>query len=297
MIVLYLKGRGIVELLKRLSDSIDYLEDHMESKLDIDKVAKIALLSKFHFQRMFHMVTGVTVAEYARKRRLTLAAQELTTSNVKVIDIALKYGYQTPEAFTKAFYKVHGINPSKVRDLGINLKAYPRLTFQIQIKGEKVMNYRIIEKEAFKVIGKSKRITTVDGKNYEIIPKFLEECNQNGVSEELCKYVGALGLLGICMEFSPEQEEFTYVIASEKTQDEIPSGFIEKEIPASTWAIFESIGPMPGAIQEVWKRIFSEWFPATGYEHADAPELEVYLPGNPDDSNYKCEVWIPIIKK
>ncbi len=292
-----MKGEGIVEWFNRLNDSIDYLESHMESELNIDEVAKVALSSKFHFQRMFHMVTGITVAEYVRKRRLTLAAQELSTSDAKVIDIAFKYGYKTPESFTKAFYKVHGINPSKVRKLGINLKAYPRLSFQIQIKGEDAMNYRIVEKEGFKIIGVTKRVTTVDGKNYEIIPKFWQEVNSKGLCDKLSEHMGELGLLGICMDFSPEQEEFTYVIGCEKTQNQVPEGFIEKEIPPSTWAIFESIGSMPGAIQNVWKRIFSEWFPATGYEHADAPELEVYLPGDPNDSNYKCEVWIPIINK
>ncbi|WP_330577850.1 helix-turn-helix transcriptional regulator [Alkaliphilus pronyensis] len=135
-----------MDLLNRLRDSIDYLEEHLEDKLDIDQVAKISLTSKFHYQRLFHMITGITVAEYVRKRRLTLAAQMLATSNAKVIDVALKYGYQSPEAFTKAFYRIHGINPSEVRDKGIVLKAYPRLSFQLQIKGEKAMNYRIVEK-------------------------------------------------------------------------------------------------------------------------------------------------------
>lgn len=286
-----------MEWLNRLRESIDYLEEHMESKLDIDSAAKIALSSRFHFQRMFHMTTGVTVAEYVRKRRLTLAAQELTTSDIKVIDVALKYGYQTPEAFSKAFQKIHGVNPSEARDLGINLKAYPRISFQIQIKGEKAMNYRIVEREAFKIIGKSKRVTTADGKNFEIIPRFWEESNNNGLCDQLCKLAGGLGLLGVCMDFDHEEEVLTYMIAVEKPQEEVPGGLIEKEIPAATWAIFESVGPMPNAIQEIWERIFSEWFPATGYEHANAPELEVYLPGNPNDDNYKCEVWIPIIKK
>lgn len=292
-----LKGEETVEWINRLNDSIDYLEDNIHLKLDMDQAAKVALSSKFHFQRMFHMITGVTVAEYVRKRRLTLAAQELATSNAKVIDIALKYGYQTPEAFTKAFNKIHGINPSKARDVGIKLKAYPRFSFQIQIKGEKVMNYRIVEKESFKIIGRCESITTVDGKNYEIIPKLWEEANKNGLCQELLENSGELGLLGICMDYNAEEEKFTYVIASEKTCDDIPKDLREIEIPSGTWAVFESIGPMPGAIQEVWKRIFTEWFPATGYEHADAPEIEAYLPGNPQDSDYKCEVWIPIIKK
>lgn len=285
-----------MEWLDRLRDSIDYLENNMESKFDIDMAARIALSSRFHFQRMFYMITGVTVAEYVRKRRLTLAAHELTTSDTKVIDVALKYGYQTPEAFAKAFQKIHGVSPSEARELGINLKAYPRISFQIQIKGEEAMNYRIVEKEAFKIIGKAKRVTTVDGKNLEIIPKFWDEVCENGLYEKLKGMAGSLGILGICTDFAPDQEELTYIIAVEKAQSETPDGLIEREIPANTWAIFESVGPMPKAIQEVWKRIFSEWFPATGYEHANGPELEVYLPGNMEDSNYKCEVWIPIIK-
>lgn len=159
------------------------------------------------------------------------------------------------------------------------------------------MNYRIVEKEAFEIIGKCKKVTTVDGKNLEMIPKFWEEAHSNGLCEKLYELAGKLGVLGVCMDFEQEKEEFTYVIAVEKPQIEVSGDFIEKEIPAATWAIFEAVGPIPGAIQETWQRIFSEWFPETGYEHANAPELEVYLPGNPMDSDYKCEVWIPIIKK
>ncbi|MBM7614936.1 AraC family transcriptional regulator [Alkaliphilus hydrothermalis] len=286
-----------MEYLSRLNASIDYLEKNIEDKLNIDEVAKMALTSKFHFQRMFHMVTGVSVAEYVRRRRLTLAAQKLATSDVKVIDVALKYGYQTPESFSKAFSKMHGINPSEVRGQGMDLKAYPRLSFHIQIKGEAVMNYRIVEKEGFKVVGQSKLVTTKEGKNFEIIPKFWDEVNSNGVCRELESRVGEMGILGICMDFCHEKDEFTYVVAAEKLNGDVPNHMIEKEIPASTWAVFESIGPMPTAIQDVIKRIYSEWFPATGYEHAGGPELEVYLPGNPNDPNYKCEVWVPINKK
>jgi len=286
-----------VEWLKRLRECINYLEENMENKIEIDEVAKIALSSKFHFQRMFHMTTGVTVAEYVRKRRLTLAAQELATSDARVIDIAFKYGYQTPEAFSKAFLKLHGVNPSEVKSLGVNLKAYPPISFQIQIKGEKSMDYRIEEREAFKIIGKTKRVSTVDGSNFKIVPKFWDEINKSGVCEKLFEAAGGLGVLGVCMDYEHEKEEFTYMIAIEKPDKEMSGDFIEKDIPAATWAIFEAIGPIPDAIQDVWKRIYSEWFPATGYEHANAPELEVYLPGNPDDEDYKCEVWIPIIKK
>lgn len=159
------------------------------------------------------------------------------------------------------------------------------------------MNYRIVDKEGFEIIGKCKKVTTACGKQFKIIPKFWEESYNNGLCEKLFKIAGPLGVLGVCADFEHEKGEFTYVIAVEKLKTEVPDDLVEKKIPAATWAIFEAIGPIPGALQEVWKRIFSEWFPATGYEHADAPELEIYLPGNPNDSNYKCEVWIPIIKK
>lgn len=159
------------------------------------------------------------------------------------------------------------------------------------------MNYRIVDKEGFEIIGKCKKVTTDCGKQFETIPKFWEESYNNGLCEKLFKIAGSLGVLGVCTDFEHDKGEFTYVIAVEKLKTEVPDDLVEKEIPAATWAIFEAVGPIPGALQEVWKRIFSEWFPATGYEHADAPELEIYLPGNPNDSNYKCEVWIPIIKK
>lgn len=285
-----------MEWLRRMSDSIEYLEKHMESKLDIDEAAKIALSSKFHFQRMFHMVTGVTVAEYARKRRLTLAAQELATSDIKVIDVALKYGYQTPESFTKAFRKIHGVNPSEVRESGIRLKAYPRLSFQIQLKGEKEMNYKIVEKEGFDLVGKGIRVSNENGENFKKIPMFWEESFSNGTCDKLKDLSGDIGMWGVCMEFSPEQNKFSYLIAVEKNQDIIPDEFEVKEIPASTWAIFDS---SLKELQDVWKRIYSEWFPSTGYEHAGTPELEFYPPcdGTGSDEDFQCEIWIPIIKK
>jgi len=286
-----------MEWLKRMNDSIRYLEEHLEDEFDIDEVAKISYSSKFHFQRNFHMITGVTVGEYVRKRRLTLAAQELASSDVKVIDIAFKFGYSTPESFSKAFRKFHDISPIEARELGIKLKAYPRLSFQISVKGDKDMNYKIVEKESFNIIGKELRVSSANGESFKRIPKFWDECHQDGTCNSLGSMASDMGILGVCMDFSSDCDEFSYVIAIEKPEDYNLKDYVEKEIPGATWAIFESIGPMPGAIQEVIKRIHSEWFPATGYEHSGGPELEVYLPGNPNDEDYKCEVWMPIIKK
>ena len=285
-----------MESLQRMINSIEYIEEHITEQLDIGEIARNAYASTFHFQRMFHMLTGVTVTEYIRRRRMTLAAQELASSNCKVIDIALKYGYDTPESFAKAFRRMHGIAPSSARESGQRLIAYPRLSFQIYMKGDQEMNYSIMEKESFKVIGRGIRVSTVDGENLREIPLFWKEVNESGVSEQLRSMSADPLMFGICMDFSPNQEEFTYFIGVKPQHGEDPGTFIETEIPASTWAVFESVGAMPNAIQNVWKRIFSEWFPATAYEHAEGPELEVYPAGNPYDGQYRCEVWIPIIK-
>jgi len=286
-----------VEWLERMNRAVEVMEGCLEGGFDVDAAARAACSSTFHFQRLFHVITGVTVSEYLRRRRLTLAAQELASGHGRVIDTALKYGYDTPESFSKAFRKMHGVSPTAARKAGVRLKAFPRLSFQVYLKGERDMDYRIVEKGAFKVVGKSIRVSCRDGENFMRVPQFWRESEKDGTVGRLDTLTGPLGMFGICMEFNQPQEEFTYMIGVEKPKGALPAGLVEKEIPAASWAVFDSVGPMPGAVQEMWKRIFSEWLPATGYEHADAPELEVYPTGNTGDADYRCEVWIPIIKK
>lgn len=290
-----------MEWLDHFRKSIDYLEESLEDKTEVEKAAQTALMSKYHYQRMFHMITGVTVADYVRKRRLTMAAQELASSSTKVLDVALKYGYQTPEAFTKAFQRLHGMNPSDARKQGVSLKAFPRLSFQIQIKGVEAMNYQIMEKESFSILGVEKKVSTRDGENFRVIPGFWQEVTQDGTCDKLGEMAGPLGLLGVSMDYDEELETMTYLVAVEKhTSGQLTNvskhKVVEREIPASTWAVFESVGAMPDAIQEVFQRIFTEWFPATGYSHAGGPEIEVYLPGDPTSSQYRCQVWVPVVK-
>lgn len=287
-----------MDWLNRLNQAIDYIEDNLMSEVNIAAVAREAASSTFHFQRSFVMLTGVTVAEYVRRRRLTLAAQELASSEgVKIIDIAFKYGYETPESFTKAFTRLHGLPPSQVKHKGVSLIAYPRITFTLSIKGVVGMNYRIVERDAFKLAGKSLKVSTIEGENFKVIPEFWGKCCSDGTLNEICKINPSKPVLGVCNnDFDKEMKTFTYVIAVEADINE-SKDFDLYEIPAATWAVFESIGPMPGAIQDLWKRIYSEWFPATGYEHAGLPEFELYPEGDNTSKDYYCEVWIPVKAK
>ncbi|GGH09385.1 AraC family transcriptional regulator [Paenibacillus segetis] len=286
-----------MEWLIRMKDALDYMESKMEDNLNIDDIAKVAFSSPFHFQRMFYMITGVSVADYIRRRRLTLAAQELAISKVKVLDVALKYGYDSPESFAKAFRKAHGISPSTAREPGIQLKAFPRLSFHLSLKGDKEMDYKIVEKEEFTVVGKSVDFTTKDGENLRGIPLFWQEVNTDGTSDKLAKIGVNKDVLGICKDMNYAQETFSYWIAVEVGPDTDPQGYATTVIPAATWAVFTSVGPMPHAIQKVWERIFQEWFPSSGYEHTGKPEFELYPPGDPNAEDYVCEVWVPIKKK
>ncbi len=283
--------------IANMNNALDFIEENIDNNISSEEVAKAAYSSKFHFIRIFYMITGMTLKEYIRERRLSLAAKDIMSTDMKIVDIALKYGYETPEAFSKAFKKLHGISPSGARKKGENLKAIPPLSFQITVKGENRMNYRIVEKEGFKIVGLSKRVTTKNNENFKIIPKFWQEVNESGVCGKLFEEAGSLGVMGVCDNYDKEQEEFDYMIAIEGIEIEAIDDYVVADVPSCTWAIFESIGPMPDAIQKVWHKIFAEWFPATKYEHAEAPELEVYLPGDSNAEGYKCEVWIPIIKK
>ncbi|TDF94456.1 AraC family transcriptional regulator [Paenibacillus piri] len=286
-----------LDWLVRMKDALDLMETRMEEPLDIAEIAKASYTSPFHFQRMFHMLTGMTVAEYIRKRKLTLAAQELATSSSRVLDIALKYGYDSPESFSKAFRKIHGIPPSDARAPGAVLKAFPRISFHLSLKGDKDMDYTMVEKPAFNAAGKAIQMKMKGGENNWKIPQFWGQCHEDGTCARLASIGAAGNLLGICMDMRHDQEQLTYLIAAETKPDADTEGLEIRTIPAAAWAVFTAVGPVPGAIQDVWRRIFQEWFPSTGYEHSGGPELEVYPPGNTTADDYRCEIWIPVVKK
>jgi AraC family transcriptional regulator len=281
-----------MDWLKRMEDALEFMESKMNEPLDIVAIAKVAYSSPFHFQRMFHMLTGMTVGEYVRKRKLTLAAQELAASSSKVVDVALKYGYHSPESFSKLFRKIHGISPSEARRSGVSLKAFPRLSFQFTIRGNKEVDYLLEEKEAFFVRGKTATLTC--GNEGRTRRWFWGECQRDGTLAKIIANETETTLLGITLNF---KENFTYMIGK-KDELAVPAvGLTLQKIPSATWAVFPCKGPHPGAIQNGFRQIFQEWFPATEYEHAGLPEIEVYTPDRTEAEGYRCELWIPVKKK
>ena len=300
-----------MEWSERMNAAIDYIEKNLAGDIDIDEAAKIACCSTYHLQRVFFAVNGLTLSEYIRRRRLTLAARELLSSNTRVIDIALKYGYNSPDSFTRAFRNLQNVTPQAAREPGVQLVAFPRIYFHISLTGGNDMDYRIIEKPAFKVVAKSRKISAEIINNFVISHEdwekfwwdYWDEFYRDKRDESLEKLSGGkpgivtgAGYLAV-VDIEDGMEGFSYAVGIEKSDGPVPAGYETIDIPAATWAVFESRGPLPKAIHDLEDKVFIEWFPPTGYEHDAKPELEVYLPGDPGSLDYRCQVWMPVVKK
>jgi AraC family transcriptional regulator len=250
---------------------------------------------------MFHALTGFTLGEYIRNRRLTLAGEALSVTDAKIIDVAMKYGYDSPDAFTKAFQRLHGVTPSMIKKGNVRLKAFPKLSFQISVKGECEMDYRVVVKDNFKVFGVDFVTTTVDHALYKEIPEFCDRIWEDGTHlkmNELLGYERMHLLDGIHYDFK-EDGSRRYLMGWEVPDIELPKEYTILEIPAGTWVVFEGRGVMPEglAIHDVWKRIYAEWFPSSGFEQVEGPCMEKYSWEDKTYDRYTCEVWIPVKRK
>jgi AraC family transcriptional regulator len=293
---LIFEGGNAMDWLQRMNEAVSYIEENLDQEIDYDRLAKITCCSVFHFGRIFTFAADMTLGEYIRQRRLSRAALDLISTSDKVIDIAFKYGYNSPTAFTRAFINMHGVTPSAARENGVMLKSFPRIAFQMSIKGGKEMNYKIEEKPQMRFVGKKEAVSCIGGQNFLRIPQLWQEISTGGTYDKLIALSNGnpTGVLGICA--NSRGDDFDYFIAS-SSDAEVPKGMEELVIPAGLWVVFQCVGPMPKAIQEVWKRIHTEWFPTSGYEHTGGAELEWYSDGDSDADDYLSEIWIPIVKK
>lgn len=271
---------------------IAYIENHLEDEIDNGEIADILGYSVYHVQRLFTMVAGIPLAEYVRSRRLSKAAAELQSGENKVIDVALKYGYSSPNSFNRAFKAFHGVPPSDVKKEGVTIKAYPPLSFELTIKGAQAMNYRIEHKDAFRIVGIKLQTTMENGESYQSVPAFWGKLMQDGGPNDILALMNKepMGLLGVC-DYDPDfnSSTFDYYIAC-STDKPVAEGMSEFEIPACTWAVFPCENGGTDAIQKLQQRTVMEWLPTSGFEFAKAPDIEVY------GANGEIDIWLPVVK-
>ena len=282
--------------LENLNYAMHYIDDHLTGALNMTELARIAGCSQYQLQRMFPYLTGITLADYIRRRSMTKAAEELASTNAKVIDIALKYGYDSPTSFARAFKRVHGITPHQACQSSAKLRLYPRLVFTLSVKGEEAMDYKIIERPAFRVVG---------------IPSNNGDWDLQDAGSKATEYWANLGadihtVLDLMDGSQPEgllgiqfckDDIFDCYMACVATNQPCPEGMEERVVETATYAVFECVGPMPDAMTDLWHRILTEWLPSSGYTWASHTDVERYLTPNMTTPDSRSEVWLPVVKE
>lgn len=279
-----------MDWLRHWNDALDYLETNLDGDIRPEELGRLAGCSAYHFQRMFSYLAGVPLSEYIRRRRMTRAAADLQGGE-KVLDMALRYGYDSPTSFNRAFQSVHGVPPSTARQEGVKLKAFPRIRFKFVLKGETEMEYQIVTRPEFRIVGFRTPLPTDLEESFQVVPKFWGEIGPR-LNELLpMMNTGLVGVMGVST-CHRDQENFYYIaVASDAAA---VGDMAEWTVPAATWAVFSGQGQAPGAIQELQKRVASEWLPESGYEWAQAPDIEVYLSAPGEKPQF--QVWLPITK-
>ncbi|ROQ96519.1 AraC family transcriptional regulator [Streptomyces sp. 2132.2] len=282
-------------MLERLNQAMEHIERHLDQEIEVDELARIAATSEYHLRRMFSALAGMPLSQYVRRRRLTLAGAEVLAGRDTLLDIAVRYGYGSGEAFARAFRAMHGIGPGEARRTGATLSSQSRMAFRLTIEGSSSMRYRIVDKPAFVVAGPKARVPLVHaGPNHAIMnfvraidPQTLERLEKLSDQEPQ-------GIVAVCDDLDPSRAEGTEldyyhgVITTEAPENETAL-----PVPAGTWAVFNVSGPMPVAIQELWRDVFMEWFPSNPYRSRPGPEILRVRP-SPDHTQAEAELWLPV---
>ncbi len=279
--------------LAKYNEAIDYIEKNLIGDIDLDKAGAIAGCSGYHFSKIFLYLTDMTLKMYIRNRKMTLACYDLQISDLKIIDVALKYGYDSPTAFNRAFKKVHGVAPSKVKNKNVSLNYYEPISLNIEITGNRNFTYSIEEKEAIRIVGIKEQYTVDIEDNFSKVPIQWFKATVTGKIKKILSLntKEEKSLLGVSV--FDDEGKFNYYIATE-TDKETPKNFEVYVIPKNEYAVFQCVGAIPKALQQLQKNIITDWLPSSGYEYADAPDIEVYYEGNRNDDDYRCEVWLPV---
>ena len=275
-----------MDWMESLQSAIAYIEENLTEEIKVRDVAEMAYVSEFHFQRIFSALCGISVGEYIRNRRMTLAAKELAAKEVKVIDVAVKYGYDSPDSFARAFQKFHGITPSQAREKGANLKDFAPVRISLSLEGGTMMEYKILEKAAFTVMGRKRQFDSET--SYQEIPEFWQEHFRDGGGNIVC------GMFGLCID--SDGRMFDYLIADlYQPWREIPEGYETRTLPAGTWAVFPC---KQKTLQDTNTKMWKEWLPnCKEYKLGGNYNIEMYGPPCKEDIGESyVELWLPIEK-
>lgn len=289
-----------MEPLASLNSAMQYIEANLTDELDFRRVAQLAGCSEYHFRRMFSFLAGMSLGDYIRRRRLSMAAIALQHSEARVLDVAVLYGYTSADAFSRAFQAFHGINPSEVRQADAQIKVLPPMTFRLSIQGGHEMNYRIVEKPAFYIIGIHERVTLqYEGVNPQIAAMWQSLTPDDFAMLKALSNTEPQGLVSASLNFTDNRadgsqlDQWIGVATDSPTNTRWQSLAVE----AGTWAVFTVRGNFPDALQNTWGRIYAEWFPTSGYEARPAPEMLWNEGKDTTKPDYHSEIWIPVRKR
>lgn len=283
-------------MLERLNLAMDHIEEQLTGEVDVAELAAIATTSEYHLRRMFSALAGLPLSEYVRRRRLTVAGAEVLAGERTLLDVAVRYGYGSGEAFARAFRAMHGIGPGEARRTGAALSSQPRMSFRLVVEGTSSMRYRIVEKEEFRVVGRKARVPLVHQGVNPAIAGFIR-----GLGQETVERIAALsdqepeGIVAVSDDLDPSRAEGTeldyyHAVVSSAP---VPEDMDVLTVPAGTWAVFDNEGAFPQALQFLWRDVFTEWFPSNPYRSRPGPEiLSVRL--SPDGADAQAQLWIPV---
>ncbi|MER5604235.1 AraC family transcriptional regulator [Streptomyces sp. NPDC002265] len=283
-------------MLERLNQAMEHIERHLDQVIEVDELARIAATSEYHLRRMFSALAGMPLSEYVRRRRLTLAGAEVLAGRETLLEIAVRYGYGSGESFARAFRAMHGIGPGEARRTGAALSSQSRMAFRLTIEGNSSMRYRVVDKADFTVVGLKARVPLVHSGPNQAIMDFVR-----GIDPRLLERLEKLsdqepsGIVAVCDDLDPSRAEGTELDYYQGviTAADAPAGSTVLGVPAGTWAVFTTSGPAPQAIQELWRDVFTQWFPSNPYRSRPGPEI-LRMRLSPDKTEADAELWLPV---
>ncbi|MEU9556252.1 AraC family transcriptional regulator [Streptomyces fumanus] len=283
-------------MLERLNQAMEHIEEHLDGTVDAAELARVAATSEYHFRRMFSALAGMPLSEYVRRRRLTLAGAEVLAGERTLLEIAVRYGYGSGEAFARAFRAVHGVGPGEARRTGAALSSQPRMAFRLTVEGSSSMRYRVVDKPAFTVVGPKARVPLIHSGPNQAVIDFVRGMGAGTLRrlEELSDQEPH-GIVAVCDDLDPSRAEGTELdyYHGVITAADPPEDTAALRVPAGTWAVFATSGPAPEAIQTLWADVFTQWFPSNPYRGRPGPEiLRTVL--SDDGSHADAELWLPV---